>query len=177
VPAYSRKQYQLYIAHPRPAVFAYLADVRHHTRLHPTETLLGEPTPRLAQGVQQTVTFDIGGRMVTQTRQVTQWVEDERIVWMQLVGPYTYWKHQCLLDIFQEGTLMTDSIEFTPPGGLLKRLTENLYEQSIETLLQKRQQEAKRILEFMGRIKGKEAKPDEVQEEVQEEVKIEFRIL
>jgi ligand-binding SRPBCC domain-containing protein len=173
VAAYSRKQFQLYIAHPRPAVFAYLADARHHIRLHPTETLLGEPTPLLAQGTQQTVTFDIGGRTVTQTRQVTQCIEDERIVWTQLVGPYTYWKHQCLLDTFQDGTLMTDSIEFTAPGGLLKRLTENLYEQSIETLLQKRQQEAKRILEFMGRIKGKEAMP----EAKPEEVKIEFRIL
>jgi ligand-binding SRPBCC domain-containing protein len=151
-----RKQYQLYIAHARPAVFAYLADARHHTRLHPTETLLGEPNPSLTLGIQQTVTFEVASRTVTQTREITQWIEEERIVQAQLAGPYERWKHQCLLDVFQEGTLMTDIIEYTLPGGLLKRLTESAHEQHIEALVQTRQKEAKRILEFMGRIKGKE---------------------
>jgi ligand-binding SRPBCC domain-containing protein len=154
VPSYQRKQCQLYIARPREAIFAYLADARHHSRLHPSETLLGEPNPALSQGIQQTIEFELNGRKLTQTREISQWLEPERIVLTQISGPYTRWKHQCLLDSFQEGTLMTDVIEYEVPAGLLKRRNETLYEQYLETLLKARQQEAKRILEFIGRIRS-----------------------
>ena len=153
-PSLKRKQYQLFIARPREAIYAYLLDARHHSRLHPTETLLGEPNSALSQGLQQTIEFEINARKLTQTREFTQCIVPERIVQTQLAGPYVNWKHQCLLDTFQEGTLLTDMIEYELPGGLLRRLNETSYESYIETLLKTRQQEVKRILEFIGRIKS-----------------------
>jgi len=152
-----RRQYTLFIERPPEAVFVFFADVKNHLRIAPPEApeeiIFGQETT-LAYGINYRYRVKRNGILQTVEMEVTEWTPFHGFVEEQTAGSLALFIHRHRFAPFQNGTLMTDQIEFASASPL-GALTDNLLLGThFDRLFPLRQNEAKRILERIGRIKG-----------------------
>ncbi len=150
-----RRQTQLYIERPIEVVFAFVTDLKNVARLalpgQPEEVLTQRTSP-LDEGV--CITYD-GGPFKFRTLEVSEYRAPHTFVELQIEGGFASWTHRRRLAKFQDGTLLTDSIEYELHAGALGAIASKIWMGKIvEEWMRHRQNESKRILERIGRIKG-----------------------
>jgi|GEM_PF-1235926 Uncharacterized conserved protein len=161
-PALQRRQYQVFIDRIPEAVFAFHTRLANHPRICPPdqpEEVYIAPTPDLRDQVR--VTYRItraGGASHLFTVEVFDWTPPYGYAVRQVEGPFASWTHRRRFAAFQGGTLLTDQIEYAPPGGPLGAIIDRLYlGTQLDRLFRHRQEEAKRLIERISRIKGRDA--------------------
>ena len=156
-----RRSYQIFIDRPPEAVFEFFASRKNHARICPEdfgEEVLGDPDIPLSQGAQMTVqTRRASSAPRTMTTEVSDWSVGHGWTETQIVGPFSSWTHKRKFSAFQTGTLLADTIEYAPlAGGVLGVLADKLgLGKRLDTFFNGRHKEAKRLLEQIGRIKGR----------------------
>ena len=106
----------------RDETFNYLRDPKNFLKLFPSITrhVDAKLPPFLDQGACLEFNFKAMGSQFQIVQQITGLMLGERIVASQLKGPFKLWIHeQRFADARDGGTLLTNSIRFDPPGGLL----------------------------------------------------------
>ncbi len=157
----TRRQYQIYIDRPPEAVWAFHTNLSNHRRISPPEQ-----DEQVVEGLD--APLDLGARVVFRARhgglfhtleaEIAEWDPPFLFVSRQVRGPFESWTHRHKFDPFQQGTLMTDQIEYEAPYGLLALPVDRFWlGKHLDRLFAYRQKEAKRLLEQVGRIKGRDA--------------------
>lgn len=62
----------------------------------------------------------------TMTSRITEFAAPGRFVDEQVAGPFARWWHEHVFEKRDEGTLMTDTMEFSSPLGTLGRLVDTV---------------------------------------------------
>jgi ligand-binding SRPBCC domain-containing protein len=150
-----RRQTQIYIERPIEVVFGFVTDLKNFSRLalpgQPEEVLTQRTSP-LDEGV--CITYD-GGPFKFRTLEVSELRAPHAFVELQIEGGFAAWTHRRRLTKFQDGTLLTDIIEYELHAGALGALASKIWMgKTVEDWMRHRQNESKRILERIGRIKG-----------------------
>jgi ligand-binding SRPBCC domain-containing protein len=157
--ALTRRQYQVFIDRPPEAVFAFHTSLKNHQRISPPdqpEEVLSPLDTVLDQGVRITTRTKRGGVWQTLEAEIVEWDPPNGFTDRQVSGPFASWTHRHKFVPFQAGTLMTDTIEYSAPAGPLGALADKLWlGKHLDEFFRFRQAEAKRILEQVGRIKGR----------------------
>lgn len=121
------------------------------------EILSGEDE-LLANGAKVTVRVKMGGAWQKMELEVAEWSPPLGFVTRQIKGPFAQWSHRRRINDFQGGALMVDTVEYVPAAGPLGALTDRFLQgPQMDAHFQHRQQEAKRLMEIVGRIKGRDA--------------------
>jgi len=170
-----RRQYQVFIDRAPEDVFAFQADLRNHARLSPPdqeEEVTGvSPIGPLRLGSRVTFQAKHGGVRRNMEAEITEWNPPYGFTDRQVRGPFASWTHRHRFVAFQDGTLMTDLIEYEAPAGPLGALADKLWlGEHLEKFFNHRQQEAKRILERVGRIKGRQEERRQRAEAVSDDI-------
>lgn len=145
------RQYQIYVDRPPDAVWRFQTDLSNHPRTSPPRTreqvLRGLNTP-LAQGVRIAFRARHGLFLSTLEAEIVEWDPPTQFVDRQVRGPFRSWTHRHTFRPFQNGTLMTDRIEYRVPFGILGLLADRLWlGKHLDRFFAYRQQAAKRLLE------------------------------
>lgn len=161
-PPLQRRQYTIFIDRPPEAVCAFHANLKNHSRLCPPdqqeEIIAGGDDP-LCEGAKVTFRARHGGLRHTLESEITEWDPPHGFTDRQVKGPFAAWIHRHKFVPFQTGTLMTDTIEYAVPAGPLGLLVEKLWlGEHLDRFFNHRQAEAKRLLEQIGRIRGRDEK-------------------
>lgn len=156
-----RRQFQVFIDRSLEDVFAFHADLKNHARTSPPdqaeEVVAITPPGPLALGTQVTFKAKHGSVRRTLEAVIVEWNPPHGFTDRQVKGPFSTWTHRHKFVAFQDGTLMTDQIEYEAPAGPLGALADKLWlGEHLDRFFNHRQAEAKRILEQMGRIKGRQ---------------------
>lgn len=154
-----RRQYTIFIDRPPEAVFSFHANLKNHPRTCPPdqreEVIAGLETP-LENGARVTFRARHGGIWRTLEAEIADWNPPHGFTSRQVSGPFAVWIHRHKFTEFQTGTLMSDQIEYAIPAGPLGLLAERLWlGEHLDRFFAYRQKEAKRLLEQVGRIKGR----------------------
>lgn len=157
----ARRQYQIFIDRSPQDVFDFHADLTNHARLSPPdqeeEVVAVSPVGPLQRGSRVTFRARHGGVRHTLESEIVEWSPPFGFTDRQVRGPFASWTHRHRFVAFQDGTLMTDLIEYEPPAGPLGALANRLWlGEHLERFFHHRQKEAKRLLEQVGRIKGRQ---------------------
>jgi ligand-binding SRPBCC domain-containing protein len=152
-----RRQYQVFIDRPPQAVFEFFKNLRSYSRILPPEQeITNEAETALREEGILKLRWKQGAVWRNQELQIVEWNPPTGFVEKQIQGPFAIWTHRHKFSEFQTGTLMSDTLEFTLPTGPVGILLDKLYiTPHLDTLMNQRQQEAKRLLETVTRIKGR----------------------
>jgi ligand-binding SRPBCC domain-containing protein len=155
-----RRQYQIFVDRPPEAVFTFFTTPRNYGRITPEETaflLKSEPTTDLGPGAHLTWKVQVGGLWRILESEIFEWNPPDGFAERQVRGPFAGWIHRRKFSPFQTGTLINETIEYTPGGGpLLAALADKLgYGAQLDDLFAHRHAEAKRLMETVTRIKGR----------------------
>jgi uncharacterized protein (TIGR01777 family) len=82
--------------------------------------------PPLAAGAAISYRLRVGSFPLKWRSRITAWEPGRRFVDVQEIGPYRVWRHEHLFEANGAGTLMTDTVWYTPPVGWLGRLANKL---------------------------------------------------
>jgi ligand-binding SRPBCC domain-containing protein len=111
------------IPRPREMTFEYLRTSSNYLKLFPesaTRNLDAKFPEILQQGSSIEVNFKAMGNHFQIVHGITEFRQDVKIVATQLQGPFKQWVcEQHFADSPHGGTLLTTSIDFKPPGGML----------------------------------------------------------
>ncbi len=157
-----RREYKLFIDRPPQAVFDFFAARKNLARISSAEfaeQVLGDVEIPLSAGAQLTVqTKRASSAAKTMTTEISDWSAPNGFTEKQIVGPFAAWTHRRKFTPFQTGTLLSEIIEYSPSaGGPLGALADKIWlGKRLDAFFNGRQQEAKRLLEQFGRIKGRE---------------------
>ncbi len=168
-----RRHYQIFIDRAPDAVFAFFADPRNHARISPSgqeEELRLETIAGTDGGEAGTGLFTDGARATLRasgalarpmTVEVGEWNPPHGFILRQAAsggnGAFTAWAHRRKLTPFQTGTLLRDEIEYAVAAGPLGALADKAFLGArLDKAFHHRQAEAKRLLERIGRIKGRD---------------------
>ena len=159
--ALQRKQYQIFIERAPEAVFAFHANLANHARLCPadqTEEILSGTGVALAEAARMVVRSKRGALGQTLIWEVADWHPHSGYALRQVEGPFAAWINRRKFTPFQGGTLLADQIEYAPPTNPLALLGLRAFTgAAMDKYFQFRHTEAKRLLERIGRIKGRDA--------------------
>ena len=156
-----RRSYQIFIDRPPEAVFEFFASRKNHARICPddfNEEVLGDPDAPLADKTQMTVqTRRASAASRTMTTEISDWKFPNGWTETQIVGPFASWTHRRKFAPFQTGTLLSETIEYVPlSGGPIGVLADKMWlGKRLDAYFNGRHKEAKRLLEQIGRIKGR----------------------
>jgi ligand-binding SRPBCC domain-containing protein len=157
--ALQSRQYKIFIDRPPDVVFAFHTDLKNHPRVSPPdghEEVLSPLDTVLAQGVRVSFRARHGGIWHKMESEIIDWDPPRAFTDRQISGPFASWTHKHRFVPFQLGTLMTDSVEYETPAGPLGALADRFWlGKHLDEFFQYRQNEAKRLLERIGRIKGR----------------------
>ena len=156
-PVLQRRQYQIFIDRIPEAVFAFHTNLKNQARIDPPdqpEEIIGVPIHAIGEGSRVTFRLAVG----TLYAEFVEWTPPYGYALRQIEGPFTHWQHRRKFTLFQGGTLMTDQLEYGLPAGPLGLLIDKVYlGTQIDKLFNYRHAEAKRLIERIGRIKGRDA--------------------
>lgn len=146
-----RRQFQIHIDRPPETVFAFVTDLANHPRTSPPEqneqVLQGWGAP-LGRGTRIVFRARHGLIYHTLEAEIAEFDPPALLVDRQIKGPFAAWTHRHRFAPFQQGTLMTDQIEYVPPYGPLGLLVDRLWlGRHLDRFFQYRQQATKRYLE------------------------------
>ncbi len=147
------------LARPLEEVFRFFRNPANLVLVTPPELNL-----RLVEGPQE---LELGSRLVFQVRRmgITQRIVSEVTVFennalftdTQVQGPFGKWVHTHRFEKVPEGTRVSDTIEFAPPGGMLGFfLTARMIEEDLRRGFSFRSQ---RLAELLGPDEGQSIKP------------------
>ncbi len=163
--ALQRKQYQLFIDRNPEAAFAFLVNAQNHARLCPEgmpEEILSGANAELSEGSRLVMRAKRTDLALTIERtlifEVAEFAPPLGYALRQVEGPFAAWIHRRKLTPFTGGTLLADQIEYVLPGNPFAALaTRSFVGANMDRYYQHYQAEAKRLLERIGRIKGRDA--------------------
>jgi len=115
---------RLWLARPRPDVFAFLADPANLARVMPPSLRVRLLTPDVRLEAGAVVDFRLAWLGVVPLRWrmfVREWDPPYRFVDVQVNGPYARWEHRHRLLEGGDGTWIEDRVTYRLPGGLLGR--------------------------------------------------------
>ncbi len=115
-------QASVVIPRSREETFKYLRNPGNLLNLFPdiARQLEVKLPEMVEQGSILEINFKVMGRPIQIVQEITDLRPGERIVATQLKGPLKKWIHeQRFADTADGGTLLTNTIDFDPPGGLL----------------------------------------------------------
>jgi len=167
-----RRHYQIFIDRAPDAVFAFFADPRNHSRISPPghDEELRVVAEQAGEGATSVATLGPGAQATLRaggplaralTVQVSEWNPPHGFTLRQTPtggnGAFTAWAHRRKLTPFQTGTLLRDEIEYEVAAGPLGALADKAFLGArLDKTFHHRQTEAKRLLERIGRIKGRD---------------------
>lgn len=114
-----------YIPAPLEKVFSFFAEAKNLERLTPPNLnfhILNTSTPEIQAGTLIDYKLKIRGIPVGWKTEIETWDPPHSFADNQLSGPYTRWHHVHQFETLGEGTLMTDSVTYKLPLGLLGRI-------------------------------------------------------
>lgn len=153
-----RRQYQIFVDRPPEAVFVFYTTPRNYARISPEDAaflLAEEPSGELGAGAHLKWRVRVGGIWRALETEIAEWNPSDGFLERQVRGPFAGWMHRRKYSPFQTGTLVSETIEYTP-GGLLGALGDKLgYGAQLDDLFKYRHDEAKRLMETVTRIKGR----------------------
>jgi ligand-binding SRPBCC domain-containing protein len=149
-----RRQYQLFIDRPPAVVFGFRADLANHGRTAPAgqkeEVVHGAEAP-LGPGARigfRTRQGPFGLLVTTLETEVVEWDPPHGFVIRQVRGPFAAFHHAQSFPPFQQGTLLTDRIDYRVPLGPLGWLADRLWlGPLLDQTFAHRQKAAKQLLE------------------------------
>ena len=114
---------RLWLARPRPDVFAFLADPENLPRVMPPSLHLHLLTPGVRMQAGAVLDFRLAwlGVPLTWRMFVREWDPPYRFVDVQVNGPYARWEHRHRLLVDGDGTCIEDRVTYRLPGGALGR--------------------------------------------------------
>jgi ligand-binding SRPBCC domain-containing protein len=145
---------RLWLARPRPTVFAFFADPRNLTRVSPPALRLRllTPLPALAAGAVLDFRATWLGFPVRWRTYIREYDPPYRFVDVQVRGPWARWEHRHRFLEENDGTWVEDRVTYRPPLGLFGRV--------LHALLLERQLRAAwtfrqaRLVELLGGAAG-----------------------
>lgn len=127
MPDYIRES-RVWVARPRDAVFAFLADPRNLPRLTPPWLgfrIVGE-VPAMAAGAVLDSRIRWLGVPLRWRAFIREWDPPVRFVDVQVRGPYARWEHRHLFLTEGDGTWIEDRVTYRLPFGPLGRIAHAL---------------------------------------------------
>lgn len=115
---------ELWLPHPREAIFAFFSDVNNLDALTPPWLHFRILTPevKLQQGVEIAYTLRWRGIPLRWLTEIGVWEPPNRFVDQQQRGPYRRWIHEHTFEETEGGTLMRDRVDYAVPGWFLAPL-------------------------------------------------------
>lgn len=132
------------------ALFDFLVRPAHLLRISPPDLKLElvEAPQLLALGARLTVRGRRWGIPQIVTSEVVEFEHEELIVEKQVRGPLRYFRHERRLKKTADGVLLSEGLQFEPPGGLIGlMMTAERIEKELRPLLAYRQ---KRLAELFA---------------------------
>jgi ligand-binding SRPBCC domain-containing protein len=116
---------------PRPVdeVFAFFSDARNLEEITPSWLGFRILTPgriRIAEGTRIRYRLRLHGIPVGWETEIRRWNPPDRFVDVQLRGPYQLWHHTHRFEPKDGGTLMTDTVRYRLPLGVIGRIVHHL---------------------------------------------------
>ena len=115
---------------PRDQVFAFFERPENLSELTPASLGFQILTPspiEMKSGSLIDYTVRVSGLPVRWTTLITDYDPPRGFVDVQLRGPYSFWHHTHTFEAVESGTLMTDTVRYVLPLGLLGRLAHALF--------------------------------------------------
>jgi ligand-binding SRPBCC domain-containing protein len=125
-------QKRQFIKKPLSEVFAFFSEPANLALLTPRNLgfeLLTPPPIQMKNGTLIDYTIKLLGINVRWTTFITELERPRRFVDVQLRGPYSFWHHTHEFSETDEGTVMTDTVKYAMPMGLIGRLVHVLFVQ------------------------------------------------
>lgn len=123
---------KIHIARPREQVFEFFSNAANLEKVTPPwlrfEILTLQPIA-MRQGVSIAYRLRLHGFPVKWVTEITEWQPPHRFVDVQISGPYRLWVHEHIFEEQDGGTLMTDRVKYTAPGGLFEPLVHRFFVQ------------------------------------------------
>lgn len=113
------------VALPVEKVFPFFADEKNLETITPpwlNFKVIGKSTPKMQSGTLIDYRLAVHGIPVTWQSVIEDWEPNKRFVDRQTVGPYTLWHHTHQFTPTENGTLMSDTVEYEVPGGAIGNL-------------------------------------------------------
>lgn len=114
---------------PLSEVFAFFSKPENLGRLTPKNLGFQNLTPspiNMKEGALIDYTIKIAGIPVRWTTLITLYEPPHRFVDVQLKGPYSYWHHTHTFLKTDDGTLITDEVQYALPFGILGNVIHEL---------------------------------------------------
>jgi len=140
----------LVIARPISQVFDFLCNPANLIEVTPPKyhMQIVQGPPRLHLGAMVSLQGRRWGVTQKIVSEITRFEPDSVIVDEQREGPFKKWVHFHHFEVHEQGTLMTDRIEFETPGGLIGLvMTETLVKRELEETFTYRKQRFAELLE------------------------------
>lgn len=104
------------------------------------------PPTQMEQGVKITYRLQVHGFPVRWVTEISVWEPPHRFVDTQLQGPYKHWIHEHRFEAKGEGTLMTDTVHYALPLGILGTIAHGLLvRRDVEDIFRYRQEQIQLI--------------------------------
>lgn len=106
----------------REETFEYLCNPVNFLKLFPesaTKHVDIKIPEMLFPGARLEFNFKVMGSPIRILQEITDLSPNERIIATQLAGPFSSWVHEQRFADATGGTLLTNSVKFEPPGGLM----------------------------------------------------------
>jgi ligand-binding SRPBCC domain-containing protein len=78
---------------------------------------------------------------------ITDFIFNEKIADLQLEGPFKFWKHYHIFTAVDEGTIVTDRIDYIPPFGIIGKVLQPLIQFQLNLMFKLRQKKTKTFFE------------------------------
>jgi ligand-binding SRPBCC domain-containing protein len=118
-----------WVSRPLDEVFAFFSDARNLEELTPPWLRFRVLTPgviQVHQGTEIRYRLSLHGIPVYWTTEILRWEPTSLFVDVQRKGPYRLWHHTHRFAAVDGGTLMTDTVRYRLPFGILGRLINTL---------------------------------------------------
>ncbi len=146
----SVKMYQQYFPIAKDKVFAFFAEAKNLEQITP-KTLNFKISKMSTPKIQKDTLIDYKLKIHSvpagwQTR-IDSWEPDSSFSDLQVKGPYSLWHHTHSFETLGAGTLMTDTIRYKLPAGLVGRLAAQAWVDSdLEKIFAYRRENVKNLL-------------------------------
>lgn len=121
---------ETFIPAPLDEVFAFFSRAENLETITPKMLnfrFVTPPPADMEQGVKITYRLQVHGFPVRWVTEISVWEPPYRFVDTQLQGPYKHWIHEHRFEAKGEGTLMTDTVHYALPFGILGKIAHGLF--------------------------------------------------